>query len=75
MIALRTLKSLLGMFTGGAVVAAMVALVGIALLVLFVIPGGLGILTIEYDRLQRWLRRALGLPRRLHPEANHESRL
>ena len=53
----RIVKSLLTITAGGAVFAGLVALVAAAVLVLFVIPGGLGILTIEFERLKRWLRR------------------
>jgi hypothetical protein len=60
MTAFRTIKSLLAITAGGAVFAGLVALVAAAVLVLFVIPAGLGILTIEFERLKRWLRRACG---------------
>jgi hypothetical protein len=60
MTAFRTIKSLLAITASGTVFAGLVALVAAAVLVLFVIPGGLGILTIECDRLKGWLRRAGG---------------
>ena len=60
MTAFRTLKSLFAIAAGGAVFAGLAAFVAAAVLVLFVIPVGLGILTIEFERLKRWLRRARG---------------
>jgi hypothetical protein len=53
----RTIKDLLTITAGGAMVAGLATLAVAAVLVLFVIPGGLGILTIEFERLKRWLRR------------------
>ena len=58
---LRTLKSLLAIISGGALFAALIMLIAFVMLVLFVIPGGLGIWSIESDRFNRWLRRAFGL--------------
>jgi hypothetical protein len=43
MIAVRAVKSFFPIIAGGTVAAGVLALVGAALLVLFVIPGGLGI--------------------------------
>jgi hypothetical protein len=60
MTAFRTIKTLLAITAGGAVFAGLIALVAAAVLVLFVIPAGLGILTIEFERFKRWLRRACG---------------
>jgi hypothetical protein len=56
----RTIKSLLAITAGGAAFAGLAAFVAAAVLVMFVIPGGLGILTIEFDRLKRWLRHVCG---------------
>jgi hypothetical protein len=68
MTAFRTLKSLLAITAGGAVFAGLVAFVAAAVLVLFVVPGGLGILTIEWERARSWLGRACaGLLRRNPP--------
>jgi hypothetical protein len=58
MIALRTIKDLTTAVAGGAALAAGAVVVGLAFLVLFVIPGGLEILTLNYVRARRWLRRA-----------------
>jgi hypothetical protein len=58
MIAVRAIKSLLAITASGAVFAGLVALLAAAVLVLFVIPGGLGILTIEWERAKSWLGRA-----------------
>ncbi len=52
------MKSVLTMAVAGTTLAGLAALVALAVLVLFVIPGGLGILTIEFGRVRRWLRRA-----------------
>lgn len=70
----RTIKSLLAITAGGAVFAGLVALVAAAVLVLFMIPVGLGILTIEFERLKRWLRRACGWLWRTNPEPKQETR-
>jgi hypothetical protein len=66
----RSVKSLLTITAGGAVFAGLVALVAVAVLVLFVIPGGLGILTIEFGRLKRWLRRLSRWLMKANPEPN-----
>ena len=50
------MKSVLTMAVAGTTLAGLAALVALAVLVLFVIPGGLGILTIEFERALRWLR-------------------
>ena len=52
------MKNLITMTATGTALAglAVLVLVAVAVLVLFVIPGGLGILTIEFDRVSRWLR-------------------
>ena len=52
------MKSVLTMAAAGTTLAGLAALVALAVLILFVIPGGLGILTIEFGRVRRWLRRA-----------------
>jgi hypothetical protein len=58
MMALRTIKALIAAAAGGTAFAVGVVLVGLALLVLFVIPGGLEILTLKFVRARRWSRRA-----------------
>jgi len=57
MTAFRAIKSLLAMTASGAGFAGLVVLVAAAAVVLFVIPGGVGILTIEWERAKHWLRR------------------
>ncbi len=52
------MKSLLMMAVAGTTLAGLAALVVVAVLLLIIIPGGLGILTIEFERLREWLRRA-----------------
>ena len=49
---------MLTMALAGTTLAGLAALVAVAVLILFIIPGGLGILTIEFGRVRRWLRRA-----------------
>jgi len=58
MTALRTIKDLAAATAGGTALAVGAVLVGLALLILFVIPGGLEILTLEFVRARRWLGRA-----------------
>lgn len=74
MTAFRAIKSLLAITASGAGFAGLVVLVAAAVLVLFVIPGGLGILTIEFERLKRWLRRACGWLWRTNRELKQETR-
>jgi hypothetical protein len=52
---LRAIKVLIAAAAGGT------TLVALAVLVLFVIPGGVGILTIEWERAKIWLRRIRAL--------------
>ncbi len=52
------MKNLLTMTATGTALAGLTVLVAVVVLVLFVIPGGLGILMIEYERVTRWLRQA-----------------
>jgi len=73
MTAFRTIKSLFGLTASGTVLAGLVALAAAAVLVLFVIPGGLGILTIEFERLKRWLRRACACLVRKNPPLKQRS--
>lgn len=68
MTTLRTIKSLLALTAGGAVFTGLIAVMAATLLVLFVIPGGLGLLTIEFERLKRCLRRACGWLRRTNSQ-------
>jgi hypothetical protein len=58
MMAFRTIKALIAAAAGGTAFAVGVVLVGLALLVLFVIPGGLELLLLKFVRARRWLRRA-----------------
>ena len=58
MTALRAIKDLTAAAVGGTAFAVGVLLVGLAVLVLFVIPGGLELLTLEFVRARRWSRRA-----------------
>lgn len=58
MTALRIIKDLAAAAAGGTAFAVGALLVGVALLVLFVIPGGLEILTLHIVRARRWSRRA-----------------
>lgn len=51
------MKNVLTMAVAGTTLAGLAALVTVAVLILIIIPGGLGILTIEFERLRRWLRR------------------
>lgn len=54
------MKNLLTLTATGTALAGLTVLVTVVVLVLFVIPGGLGILTIEFDRATRWLRQVRG---------------
>lgn len=53
--------------------ASFLLLLAAAVLVLFVIPGGLGILTLELERLKRWLRRSFAFLVRAKSESRPES--
>jgi hypothetical protein len=66
------MKSLLTMAAAGTTLAGLAALVALAVLVLFVIPGGLGISTIEFGRIRRWLRRARKNLMRTNPKPKQE---
>jgi hypothetical protein len=66
------MKSVLTMAVAGTTLAGLTALVALAVLVLFVIPGGLGILTIEFGRVRRWLRRARAFLLRTSAETQQE---
>jgi len=66
------MKSVLTMALAGTTLAGLAALVALAVLVLFVIPGGLGILTIEFGRVRRWLRRARKNLMRKNPKPKQE---
>ena len=54
---LRAIKSLIAATAGGTALAIGAVVVALAVLVMFVIPGGVGILTIEWERAKGWLRR------------------
>jgi len=56
MTALRTIKSLIAAAAGGTALVIGAVVVALAVVVLFVIPGGVGILTLEWERATRWLR-------------------
>jgi len=56
--ALRAIKSLIMAAAGGTTLVIGAVVVALAVLVLFVIPGGVGILTIEWERGKGWLGRA-----------------
>ena len=58
MTALRIIKDLGAAAAGGTAFAVGVLLVGLAVLVLFFIPGGLEFLTLKFVRARRWSRRA-----------------
>ena len=66
------MKSVLTMAVAGTTLAGLATLVALAVLVLFVIPGGLGILTIEFGRIRRWLRRARKNLMRTNPKPTQE---
>ena len=66
------MKSVLTMAAAGTTLAGLTALAALAVLVLFVIPGGLGILTIEFGRVRRWLRRARKNLMRKNPKPKQE---
>jgi len=66
------MKSVLTMALAGTTLAGLATLVALAVLVLFVIPGGLGILTIEFGRVRRWLRRARRNLMRTNPKPKQE---
>lgn len=66
------MKSVLTMAVAGTTLAGLAALVAVAVLILIVIPGGLGILTIEFRRVRRWLRRARRILMRTNPKPKQE---
>lgn len=55
---LPTIKSLIAAAAGGTALVIGAVVLALAVLVLFVIPGGVGILTIEWERAKAWLGRA-----------------
>jgi len=55
---LRAIKSLIAAAAGGTALVVGGVVLALVILVLFVIPGGLGILTIEWERGKGWLGRA-----------------
>ena len=73
MIALRTIKGLIAAAAGGTALVIGAVVLALAVLVLFVIPGGVGILTIEWERATRWLRRACAYLLRKNPPPKQES--
>ena len=66
------MKSVLTMAVAGTTLAGLTALVAVAVLILIIIPGGLGILTIEFERVRRWLRRARKSLMRTDPKPRRE---
>ncbi len=64
---LSPMKSLFALAAAGTALAVLLALVALAVLVLVIIPGGLGILTIEFERATGWLRRTCAFLMRKHP--------
>jgi hypothetical protein len=58
---LRAIKVLIAAAAGGTTLVIVAGVVALAVLVLFVIPGGVGILTIEWERAKIWLRRIRAL--------------
>ena len=54
---LRAIKNLIAAMAGGTTLVIVAVVLALAVLVLFVIPGGVGILTIEWERAKGWLRR------------------
>jgi hypothetical protein len=67
MAAFRIIKHFLAITTGGVVLIGMVAIVSAAVFFLCVIPWGLRILTMEFERLKRWLRDMPGRLMRTNP--------
>lgn len=55
---LRGIKSLIAAAAGSTTLAVGAVVLALAVLVLFVIPGGVGILTLEWERAKSWLGRA-----------------
>jgi hypothetical protein len=66
------MKHVLTMAVAGTTLAGLAALVAVAVLILIIIPGGLGILTIEFERVRRWLRRARKRLMRTDPKPKQE---
>jgi hypothetical protein len=62
------MKSVLTMAAAGTTLAGLAALLVVALLILIIVPGGLGILTIEFGRVRGWLRRARKRLMRTNPK-------
>ncbi len=73
MIALRTMKDLIAAAAGGTALVIGAVVVALAVLVLFVIPGGLGILTIEWERAKGRLGRACAYLLRKNPPLKQQS--
>ena len=70
---LDPMKDLLRVVAGGTALAGLGALVALAVVVLVVIPGGLGILTIEFERAMRWLRQVRTFLMRTTPKSKQEN--
>lgn len=70
---LKPMKTLLTMATASTALAGLFALVVLAVLILVVIPGGVGILTIEAERASAWMRRACAWLWRTGPTFKQES--
>lgn len=56
--ALESIKNLIAAAAGGTALVIGAVVLALAVLVLFVIPGGVGILTLEWERAKAWLGRA-----------------
>jgi hypothetical protein len=62
------MKSVLTMPAAGTTLAGLAALLVVAVLILIIVPGGLGVLTIEFGRVKWWLRRARKRLTRTNPK-------
>jgi len=58
---LRAINSLIAAAAGGTTLVIVAVVLALAVLVLFVIPGGVGILTIEWEQAKNWLGRTRAL--------------
>jgi hypothetical protein len=70
---LSSMKSLFALTVAGAALAGLAALVVVTVLVLVVIPGGVGILAIEFERATGWLRPTCAWLLRTNPTIKPES--
>jgi len=70
---LSPIKNLFALAAAGATLAGLAALVAVAVRILIIIPGGLGILTIEFERAAGWLRRTCAWLLRTNPTFKQEN--